>query len=123
MKPPAVLALPLLLLACLPGAVVAESAGVLRVSEVHRSELRHAVDAHRAARRAEAQREEAAASRRLTAAELAELRQQVREQWMPRSAPVHSANSAESQPAQRLMPAAQATGDEMSTAASAGPRP
>jgi hypothetical protein len=58
-----------------------------------RSELRVAVDEHRAANREEVRREEAAAGRHLTPAELAELRAQVRQQWMPRSQIVQSAES------------------------------
>jgi len=65
-----------------------------------RSELRVAVDEHRAANREEVRREEAAAGRHLTPAELAELRAQVRQQWMPRSQIVQS---AESPAAGRLM--------------------
>ena len=56
----------------------------MRVSDLRRNEVRDAVEAHRAAKREEVRREEAAAGRRLTAAELAELRQQVRQQWTPR---------------------------------------
>jgi len=76
----------------------------LRVGEVRRSEVRDAVAAHRAAQREEVRREEAVAGRRLTAAELYELRQQVRGQWTP---PATGAlvNSAESQPAERIAPA------------------
>ncbi|WP_409167776.1 hypothetical protein [Variovorax sp. H27-G14] len=76
----------------------------LRVGEVRRSEVRDAVAAHRFAQREEVQREEAAAGRRLTAAELFELRQQVRGQWTLPSAGA-LAHSAESQPAERIVPA------------------
>lgn len=96
-------ALPLLL-ACACGPTWAVSGDFFRVGEVRRSEVRDAVAAHRAAQREEIRREEAAAGRRLTAAELFELRQQVRGQWMsPRGGP--RANSAESQPAERIAPA------------------
>jgi len=61
--------------------------------------LRDAVEAHRAATRAEARKGEAMAGRRLTPAELAELRQQVRQQSAPRSFPT------ESMPAERMVPA------------------
>jgi hypothetical protein len=71
---------------------------------VRRSEVRDAVAAHRAAQREEIRREEAAAGRRLTAAELFELRQQVRGQRTPPSVGA-LANSAESQPAERIAPA------------------
>jgi hypothetical protein len=96
-------ALPCLLaVACAPALAV--SGGFLRVGEVRLGEVRDAVAAHRAAQREEVRREEAAAGRRLTAAELFELRQQVRAQWTPPAAgPL--ANSAESQPAERIVPA------------------
>lgn len=58
--------------------------GFLQVGGVTRQEVREAVQAHRAAQREEIQREEASAGRRLTPAELAELRSQVRQQWAPR---------------------------------------
>ncbi|EJL70680.1 hypothetical protein PMI12_04639 [Variovorax sp. CF313] len=95
-------ALPLILvLACGPS--LAMSGDFFRVGEVRRSEVRDAVAAHRAAQREEVRREQAAAGRRLTAAELFELRQQVRGQWTP---PATGAllNSAESQPAERIVP-------------------
>ncbi len=50
-----------------------------------RAEVRGAVETHRASQREEVRREETVAGRRLTAAELAELREQVRQQWAPRS--------------------------------------
>ncbi|WP_218668859.1 hypothetical protein [Variovorax sp. KK3] len=67
-----------------------------------RSEVRDAVEAHRAEKREEVRRQEAAAGRRLTPAELAELRQQVRQQWVPRQPEL--IQSAESHPAERMMP-------------------
>ena len=87
------------LLACLSVPAAAEPWGLLRVSDLRRNEVRDAVEAHRAAKREEVRRQEAAAGRRFTAAELAELRQQVRQQWTPRQEIVHS---AESQPAERM---------------------
>ena len=60
--------------------------------------LRDAVEAHRAATRAEAKQGEAMAGRRLTPAELAELRQQVRQQSAPRPHPT------ESVPAEHMVP-------------------
>ena len=109
---PTLFVLPLaLVFVCGPSQAV--SGDFLRVGEVRRSEVRDAVAAHRAAQREEVQREEAAAGRRLTAAELFELRQQVRGQWTPPSAgslaptPTSAGalgHSAESQPAERLMP-------------------
>lgn len=89
------------LLACSAVPAGAEPWGFLRVSDLRRNEVRDAVEAHRAAKREEMRRQEAAAGRRLTAAELAELRQQVRQQWTPRQEVVHS---AESQPAERMTP-------------------
>lgn len=58
--------------------------GFMQVGGATRHEVRRAVEAHRSAQREEMQREEAAAGRRLTPAELAELRSQVRQQWSPR---------------------------------------
>ena len=72
------------------------------VTDPRGSDLRSAVEAHRAATRAEVQRGEAIAGRRLTPAELAELRQQVRQQWAPQPGVVRS---AESLPAERMVPA------------------
>ncbi|VTU30319.1 hypothetical protein H6CHR_03373 [Variovorax sp. PBL-H6] len=99
----------MLLCASLPAS--AEPGGLIRVSDPRRNEMRQAVEAHRAAKREEVMREEAAAGRRLTPAELAELRQQVRQQWVPRpeSRPEprpELIRSAEAQPAERLVPAA-----------------
>jgi hypothetical protein len=73
--------------------------GFISTSDQQRS-LRAAVEAHRAATRAEAQQGEAIAGRRLTPAELAELRQQVRQQSAPRQQA-----SAEPVPAERMIPA------------------
>ena len=96
-------ALPLLLV-CAGSSAWAISGDFFRVGEVRRSEVRDAVAAHRAAQREEIRREEAVAGRRLTAAELFELRQQVRGQWTPPGMAA-MANSAESQPAERIAPA------------------
>jgi hypothetical protein len=60
------------------------------------------VNAQQSTKGADVKRNEVAGGRRLTAAELAELRQQVRQQWAPRQ---EIANSAESQPAERIVPA------------------
>ncbi|RSZ35260.1 hypothetical protein EJO70_25715 [Variovorax sp. 553] len=95
-------ALPFILVfAC--GSSLAMSGDFFRVGETRRSEVRDAVAAHRAAQREEVRRGEAIAGRRLTPAELFELRQQVRGQWTP---PATGAllNSAESQPAERIVP-------------------
>ncbi|VTU35283.1 hypothetical protein H4CHR_03616 [Variovorax sp. PBS-H4] len=98
----------LLLCASLPAP--AEPWGFIRVNDTRRNETRDAVAAHRAAKREEVMRQEAAAGRRLTPAELAELRQQVRQQWVPRvesrlELQPELIRSAESQPAERLTPA------------------
>ena len=82
---------------------MASAGEFLRVGDSRRSEVREAVAAHRAAQRDEIRREEAVAGRRLTAAELFELRQQVRRQWTPPGTP-NVLNSAESQPAERMVP-------------------
>jgi hypothetical protein len=60
------------------------------------------VDGQRSTTGSDVKRNEVAGGRRLTAAELAELRQQVRQQWVPRQ---EIAKSAESQPAERIVPA------------------
>jgi hypothetical protein len=75
--------LPVTLVCCACSASWA-AAGFLQVGGATRQEVRQAVQAHRAAQREEIQREEASAGRRLTPAELAELRSQVRQQWAPR---------------------------------------
>ncbi|MDM0103819.1 hypothetical protein QTH97_02665 [Variovorax sp. J22R24] len=90
----------LLASSCLP--VLAGSPGFVLVTDQRRTELRGAVEAHRATNRDEVRREEAAAGRRLTPAELAELRQQVRQQWSPPHDVLQS--SVEPQPAERVMP-------------------
>jgi len=95
-------ALPLILVfACGPSLAV--SGDFLRVGEARRNEVRDAVAAHRAEQREEKRRGEAIAGRRLTPAELFELRQQVRGQWAPPAAGA-LLNSAESQPAERIVP-------------------
>ena len=90
-------------------AAQAESAKSVRASDQRRNEVRDAVDAHKAAKQEEVLRQEAAIGRRLTPAELAQLRQQVRQQWMlrPEAHPEFRSDviqSAESQPAERLLP-------------------
>ncbi len=93
-----------ILLACACGPTWGSGGDAIKVGEVRRSEVRDAVAAHRAAQREEIRREEAFAGRRLTAAELFELRQQVRGQWTPPGM-ASLMNSAESQPAERIVPA------------------
>ena len=78
--------------------------GTTQAAEPRRNALRQAVEAHRAERRDEVRREEAAMGRHLSPAELAELREQVRQQWV--SLPRRVA-SAESQPAERIMAASE----------------
>jgi hypothetical protein len=82
-----------MLLASLCLSAWADSADPASRNGPRRSELRVAVEQHRAAQREEVRREEAAAGRHLTPAELAELREQVRQQWMPRSQIIRSAES------------------------------
>ena len=54
--------------------------GVVQVGSAHRDDIRRTVERHRDAQREEVRRGELAAGRRLTAAELLELRAQVRQQ-------------------------------------------
>ena len=75
------------------------------VAVQRRSDLRDAVEAHRSSQREEVRREEAVAGRRLTAAELAELREQVRQQWAARAEAIRS---AEPQPVERMVSAPEA---------------
>lgn len=89
------------LLATIGFAASAEPSGLVRVDGERRSEVRVAVEAHRAARRADVQREELLAGRRLTAQERAELRLQLRRQW---AAPGETAQTVQSQPVERLPP-------------------
>ena len=65
-------------------------------------EVRNAVEAHRAVKREKLLRQEAVPGRRLTPAELSELREQVRQQWIPRKQEI--ARSAETRPAERMAP-------------------
>lgn len=100
------LALPLLwLLASVGFAASAEPPGLVRVG----NELRGAVQAHLAERREEVRREEAFAGRRLTAEERAELREQLRSQWVAQG---ETAQTAESQPAERVVPGSSMVGTQ-----------
>jgi hypothetical protein len=83
MKSPARI-LSVLLAVCAWPSVWAMAGSLLQVGGATRGEVRRAVEAHRASQREEVRREEATAGRRLTPAELAELRSQVRQQWSPR---------------------------------------
>lgn len=85
LMPLALRPLPALVLALGAALSLSASAEFLKVSGPRRDEVRAAVDAHRAAQREEVRRDEAVAGRRLTPAERAELREQVRSQWPGRS--------------------------------------
>ncbi|RZL67175.1 MAG: hypothetical protein EOP77_05640 [Variovorax sp.] len=88
--------LPVLLASlCVP--VVAAQGSWMQMTDQRRNELRDAIETHRASHREEVRREETQAGRRLTAAELAELREQVRQQWAPRNEVIHSADSSGSE--------------------------
>lgn len=93
-------------LLCLPVLLVvpamASPDGLTPVNQQRRSEMRTAVNVHRASQREEVRREEAAAGRHLTAAELAQLREQVRQQWATRTEAIRF---AESQPVERMVQA------------------
>ena len=73
-------------------------------AEQIRLEVRRAVEAHRTQQRDDIRRQEAEAGRRLTAAERAELREQVRYQWLlpgaapeaPKAPPAGGARSVDS---------------------------
>lgn len=73
---------------------LAASAEFLKVGGPRRDEVRAAVDAHRAAQRDEIRHDEAVAGRRLTPAERAQLREQVRSQWPARPDATQTAESA-----------------------------
>lgn len=93
-------------LLCMPVLLVvpamASPDGLTPVNQQRRSEMRTAVNVHRASQREEVRREEAAAGRHLTAAELAQLREQVRQQWATRTEAIRF---AESQPVERMVQA------------------
>lgn len=73
---------------------VAASAEFLKVGGPRRDEVRAAVAAHRAEQREEIRQDEAVAGRRLTPAERAQLREQVRSQWPARPEATQTADSA-----------------------------
>jgi len=73
---------------------LAASAEFLKASGPRRDEVRAAVDAHRAEQRDEIRHDEAVAGRRLTPAERAQLREQVRSQWPARPDVTQTAESA-----------------------------
>ncbi len=64
---------------CLP--IWASTEGLASPGDPRRSELREAVETHRSVRPEQVRREEAWTGRHLTPPELAELREQVRQQW------------------------------------------
>src|SRR5688572_27772624 len=81
-----------------PAAWAAGAQSVPTAEQV-RVEVRRAVEAHRAQQRDDIRRQEAEVGRRLTAAERAELREQVRYQWLlPSSTPSTSKSPAASSP-------------------------
>lgn len=73
---------------------LAASAEFLKVGGPPRDEVRAAVAAHRAEQRDEIRHDEAIAGRRLTPAERAQLREQVRSQWPARPDATQTADSA-----------------------------
>ena len=91
-------------LLCVPVLLVvpamASPNGLTPVNQQRRREMRTAVSEHRASQWEEVRREEAAAGRHLTAAELAQLREQVRQQWATRTEAIRF---AESQPVERMV--------------------
>ena len=101
---PAVILIPraspsLALAACLAASPIAIPATAQALSQQDaavptREQMRRAVLAHRAAEHAQIERDEALAGRRLTAAERAELREQLRQEWAQRPAPAEPAASA-----------------------------
>ncbi len=99
----------LLLLAAIGFAASAQPPGFLRGNDVQGKEMRVSIEVHRVARRGEVRREEALAGRRLTAEERAELREQLRRQW---AAQGETAQTAQSQPVQRLMPSSALPGTQ-----------
>ncbi|XXQ54370.1 hypothetical protein ACA040_003061 [Xenophilus aerolatus] len=73
---------------------LAASAEFLKVGGPRRDEVRAAVAAHRAEQREAIRQDEAVAGRRLTPAERAQLREQVRSQWPARTDATQTAESA-----------------------------
>lgn len=86
MRCPLVLLLPLALSGAAWAAGAPDTAPPQSAAQV-RSEVRKAVEAHRAQERDDIRREEAEVGRRLTPAERAELREQIRYQWLLPSKP------------------------------------
>lgn len=77
---------------------LAASAEFLKVGGPRRDEVRAAVAAHRAEQREAIRQDEAVAGRRLTPAERAQLREQVRSQWPARTDATQTAESAATGP-------------------------
>ncbi len=92
------------LLAAIGLAASAEPSGFTRAGSEQRTEVRLAVEAHRAARREEVRREEAMAGRRLTAEERAELREQLRRQWAAHGEMAQTEQTAQSRPPEHIAP-------------------
>ena len=67
-----------------------------RKAPATREQVREAVNAHRAAEQEQIQRDEAMAGRRMTPAERAQLREQLRQEWVQRTAPVSTVEPAAS---------------------------
>jgi len=82
-------------LLCLAAVATPAMAGSewLRVSEPSRAEMRRAVAEHRVEQSDQIRADEAMAGRRLTPAERAELREQVRSEWASRNDPTQTAES------------------------------
>lgn len=66
-----------------------------RKAPATREQVREAVNAHRAAEQEQIQRDEAIAGRRMTPAERAELREQLRQGWAQRAVPVSAVQPME----------------------------
>jgi hypothetical protein len=92
--------------ACGPSQAV--SGGFLRVGEVRRNEVRNAVAAHRAAQREEVQREEAPPGAGSPRPNWPSCASRCVAAMDPAFATGHSGSSAESQPAERIVPAPRA---------------
>ena len=97
--PPPSLVLALSLMATsLSAAAAAQALGQdspRRKAPATREQVREAVNAHRAAEQEQIQRDEALTGRRMTPAERAELREQLRQEWAQRAVPVSAVQGVE----------------------------